>query len=189
MAFTSKTPGKTQQFNYFAVNDKPELERQIRYGDDVPGTKDRDSFYIVDLPGFGFAKVPQQQRQQWSDFMDEYLQERQTLQAVFHLIDARHGPTEEDGKIMQKVGTILGQKQQAKVHCAKYIIILTKADKNVKNAKSQSNPGKVSNKVMEKLRQTMNANRVGYAPIVLTSSETRLGREEVWKYLRFAAEL
>lgn len=121
--------------------------------------------------------------------MDEYLQERQTLQAVFHLIDARHGPTEEDGKIMQKVGTILGQKQQAKVHCAKYIIILTKADKNVKNAKSQSNPGKVSNKVMEKLRQTMNENRVGYAPIVLTSSETRLGRDEVWKYLRFAAEL
>jgi GTP-binding protein EngB required for normal cell division len=51
LAFTSKTPGKTQQFNYFAVNDKPELARQIRYGDDVPGTKDGDSFYIVDLPG------------------------------------------------------------------------------------------------------------------------------------------
>lgn len=51
LAFTSKTPGKTQQFNYFAVNDKPDLERQIRYGDDVGGSKDRDSFYIVDLPG------------------------------------------------------------------------------------------------------------------------------------------
>mmetsp|Transcript_5184 Transcript_5184/g.7912 ORF Transcript_5184/g.7912 Transcript_5184/m.7912 type:complete len:722 (-) Transcript_5184:118-2283(-) len=188
LAFTSKTPGKTQQFNYFAVNDKPELARQIRYGDDVPGEKDRDSFYIVDLPGFGFAKVTQQLRQQWSDFMDEYLQERETLQAVFHLIDARHGPTDEDIKIMQKVGTILGAKQQAKEHCAKYIIILTKADKNVKNAKSQSNPGKVSNKVMEKLIVTMKENRVGYAPIVLTSSETRLGRDEVWKYLRFAAE-
>mmetsp|Transcript_3806 Transcript_3806/g.6352 ORF Transcript_3806/g.6352 Transcript_3806/m.6352 type:complete len:726 (-) Transcript_3806:100-2277(-) len=188
LAFTSKTPGKTQQFNYFAVNDKPELARQIRYGDDVPGEKDRDSFYIVDLPGFGFAKVTQQLRQQWSDFMDEYLQERETLQAVFHLIDARHGPTDEDSKIMQKVGTILGAKQQAKEHCAKYIIILTKADKNVKNAKSQSNPGKVSNKVMEKLIETMKENRVGYAPIVLTSSETRLGRDEVWKYLRFAAE-
>ena len=51
LAFTSKTPGKTQQFNYFAVNDKPDLERQIRYGDDVGGSKDLDSFYIVDLPG------------------------------------------------------------------------------------------------------------------------------------------
>jgi GTP-binding protein EngB required for normal cell division len=120
--------------------------------------------------------------------MDEYLQERETLQAVFHLIDARHGPTDEDSKIMQKVGTILGAKQQAKEHCAKYIIVLTKADKNVKNAKSQSNPGKVSNKVMEKLIETMKENRVGYAPIVLTSAETRLGRDEVWKYLRFAAE-
>lgn len=78
LAFTSKTPGKTQQFNYFAVNDKPELARQIRYGDDVPGTKDRDAFYIVDLPGFGFAKVPQQQRQKWSDLMDQYLQERES---------------------------------------------------------------------------------------------------------------
>ena len=188
LAFTSKTPGKTQQFNYFAVNDKPELARHIRYGDDVPGEKDRDSFYIVDLPGFGFAKVTQQLRQQWSDFMDKYLQERETLQAVFHLIDARHGPTDEDIKIMQKVGTILGAKQQAKVHCAKYIIVLTKADKNVKNAKSQSNPGKVSNKVMEKLKQTMRENRVGYAPIVLTSAETKLGRDETWKYLKFAAE-
>jgi len=70
--------------------------------------------------------------------MDEYLQERETLQAVFHLIDARHGPTDEDIKIMQKVGTILGAKQQAKEHCAKYIIILTKADKNVKNAKTDT---------------------------------------------------
>ena len=62
LVFTRKTPGKTQQFNYFAVNDKPELARQIRYGDDVPGSKDRDAFYMVDLPGFGFAKVPRQQR-------------------------------------------------------------------------------------------------------------------------------
>ncbi len=78
LAFISKTPGKTQQFNYFAVNDKPDLERQIRYGDEVPGSKDRDSFYIVDLPGFGFAKVPQKQRQEWSDFMDAYLQKRES---------------------------------------------------------------------------------------------------------------
>ena len=78
LAFISKTPGKTQQFNYFAVNDKPDLERQIRYGDEVLGSKDRDSFYIVDLPGFGFAKVPQKQRQEWSDFMDEYLQKRES---------------------------------------------------------------------------------------------------------------
>jgi len=78
LVFTSKTPGKTQQFNYFAMNDKLELARQIRYGDDVPKSRGRGAFYLIDLPKFGFAKVPQQQQQQqqqkqWSDFMDEYL--------------------------------------------------------------------------------------------------------------------
>ena len=168
----------------FAVNDKHDLERQIRFGDDVAGSADRDAFYIVDLPGFGFAKVPQQQRERWSDFMDEYLQLRSNLRVVFHLIDARHGPTDEDGKIMRKVGTILGG--EGTMNHAKYVVVLTKGDKNVKNASSK-NPGKVSRAVEEQLRQTMEQNGVGYAPVVLTSSETRLGRDEVWKYLKLAA--
>ena len=57
LAFTSKRPGKTQQFNYFAVNDKPEIVRELKYGDEVGGKRDEDSFYIVDPPGYGFAKV------------------------------------------------------------------------------------------------------------------------------------
>ena len=108
------------------------------------------------------------------------------LRVVFHLIDARHGPTEEDSKIMQKVGAIMGSEQQQ--NNAKYVIVLTKADKNVKGATSETNPGKVSESIREKLIDTMKANRVGYAPIVLTSAETRLGRDDVWKYLRLAAE-
>ena len=108
------------------------------------------------------------------------------LRVVFHLIDARHGPTDEDVKIMQKIGSIIGSKEQK--NNAKYVIILTKADKNVKNASSQKNPGKVDLVVREKLKETMKANKVGFAPIVLTSSETRLGRDEVWKFLKLAAE-
>ena len=84
---------------------------------------------------------------------------------------------------MKKVSTILGSKK------AQYVIILTKADKNVKGADSETNPGKVSNAVREKLMETMKANRVAYAPVILTSAETRLGRDEVWKYLRLAAEV
>ena len=87
---------------------------------------------------------------------------------------------------MAKVGAIMGGDEQQ--NNAKYIIILTKADKNVKNASSQKNPGNVAESVKQKLVDTMKANRVGYAPIVLTSAETRLGRDEVWKYLRLAAE-
>ena len=115
--------------------------------------------------------------------MEEYFTDRKTLKVVFHLIDARHGPIDEDAKIMQKVGVILDSQR------TKYVILLTKADKNVKKADSESNPGKVSDKVWEKLLETMKSNRVGNAPIVLTSAETRLGRDEVWKYLRLAAEV
>ena len=79
-------------------------------------------------------------------------------------------------------------RKQATAKSCKYVIILTKADKNVKSASSEKNPGKVSESVRNKLVETMKANQVGYAPIVVTSAETRLGRDEVWKYLRLAAE-
>merc|ERR1712137_1347186 len=132
LAYTSKRPGKAQQFNFFAVNDKPGLEKEVRFGDDVAGEKDPDSFYIVDLPGFGYAKVPDQQRKEWKDFMHEYISERKTLRVVFHLVDARHGPTEEDASIMRQVGKDLPD-------YAKYVVVFTKADKNVKGATSKRN--------------------------------------------------
>jgi len=180
LAYTSKRPGKTQQFNYFAVNDKPEREREIKYGDEVLGESDPDSFYIVDLPGFGFAKVPQSQRQAWSDFFVEFLVKRKTLRVLFHLVDARHGAIDEDVRIMRQVGQTLPKQ-------VKYVVVLTKSDKNVKSA-STKNPGKVSRSVLQKLRQTMKDNNVGNAPVLLTSAETKLGRDNMWRYLRFAAE-
>lgn len=76
---------------------------------------------------------------------------------------------------MAKVGAIMGSDEQQ--NNAKYIILLTKADKNF------AKKGNVAESVKQKLVDTMKANRVGYAPIVLTSAETRLGRDEVWKYL------
>lgn len=88
---------------------------------------------------------------------------------------------------MHKVGTIM-RNTDKKQNNAKYVIILTKADKNVKGANSEKNPGKVAESVRDMLVDTMKANGVGYAPIVVTSAETRLGRDEVWKYLRLAAE-
>ena len=184
LAYTSNTPGKTQQFNYFAVNDKPGREKEIRYGDKVEGKKDDDSFYIVDLPGFGFAKVPDKQKQQWASFMGEYLENRKNLKVVFHLIDSRHGPIDEDSNIMKQVGEILPAN-------VAYVIVLTKADKNIKGGavKNGSNkPGKVSKDVMNKLREVMQENNVGKAPVLLTSAENRLGRDDVWRYLRRAAE-
>lgn len=75
LARTSNTPGKTQQMNYYKVD---------------------DSFYLVDLPGFGFAKVPKKERDRWGKDIQNYLQNRKTLQMILHLVDARHNPTRLD---------------------------------------------------------------------------------------------
>lgn len=181
LAYTSKRPGKTQQFNFFAVNDKPGREKEVRYGDVLPGEKDPDSFYMVDVPGFGFARVPDKQRKEWSDFLLEYTTKRKTLRVVFHLMDARHGPIDEDENIMQQMGETLPKN-------VKYVVILTKADKNIKGP-SGKNSGKVSRDVLDKVRQTMKDKGVGNSPVFLTSAETKLGRDDVWRYLRLAAEI
>lgn len=181
LAYTSKRPGKTQQFNFFSVNDKPGKEKEVKYGDYVPGHKDPDAFYILDVPGFGFAKVPEKQRQAWSDFLSQYIQTRKTLKVVFHLIDGRHGPIDEDHNIMKQMGEI-------KPKGVKYVIVLTKADKNIKGP-STTNSGKVSKSVVEKVRKAAKQHNVGNAPILLTSSQTKLGRDEMWRFMRTAAEV
>jgi GTP-binding protein len=181
LAYTSKRPGKTQQFNFFAVNDKPGREKELKYGDVLPGEKDQDSFNIVDLPGFGYAKVPEELRKEWSIFMDAYIANRKTLRVLFHLVDGRHGPTDEDASIMRRIGDLLPG-------YATYVVVLTKADKNVKGAASNKKAGKVSSDVMDAVRQAMKQNGVGNAPVILTSAETKLGRDDIWRYLRLAAE-
>jgi len=179
LAFTSKRPGKTQQFNFFAVNDKPEREREIKYGDELGGTPDLDTFYIVDLPGFGFAKVSSEQRKQWSDMTADYLQSRKTLKVVFHLVDSRHGPIDEDLRIMEQIGKSLPKR-------VAYVVVLTKADKNVKDTKKTQ--GRVSNDVMNLLRDAMKKANVGKTPVLVTSANTKMGRDDMWRYIKLAAE-
>lgn len=126
----------------------------------------------MDLPGFGYAEVPEQQRRKWSDFMQLYVSNRGNLRVVFHLVDSRHGPSFDDERIMKDIGTILSKKQVA------YAIVLTKSDK----------VGKVSQKVMESLRTAMKNAYISSSPVLLTSAETKLGRDDVWRYLKLAAE-
>jgi GTP-binding protein len=180
LAFTSKRPGKTQQYNFFAVNDKPGREKEVKYGDIVDGERDLDSFYLVDLPGFGYAKVSDQLKEQWAALMKDYISNRSSLRVLFHLIDARHGPSTEDAAIMRLVRDCLPS-------FATYVVVLTKADKNVKSA-STKNSGKVSRDVMNAVTDSMRENGVGHAPVILSSAETKLGRDDVWRYLRLAAE-
>ena len=174
LAYTSKTPGKTQQFNYFAVNDKFDREKEIRFGDKFVDQKmDCDSFYLVDLPGFGYAKVPESQRINWENFMGDYFLARRNLRCVFHLVDSRHGLVDEDERIMGVCSQLLDKKRTA------YVVVLTKADKN---------DGKVKGGVLESVRLAMRENFVGDRPIILTSAESKLGRDDIWRYLKVAMQ-
>ena len=99
LAKTSKTPGRTQLINFFAT-----MSEQQR---------------IVDLPGYGYAKVPLTVKRQWEKFIDEYLRERESLQGLFLIMDVRHPLTDFDQMILN-----WANKSELKVH-----ILLTKADK------------------------------------------------------------
>lgn len=143
------------------------------------GTPDLDTFYIVDLPGFGFAKVSSEQRKQWSDMTAHYLQNRKSLKVLFHLVDSRHGPIDEDVRIMEQIGESLPKR-------VTYVVVLTKADKNVKDIRKKS--GRVSNDVMNLLSDAMKKANVGKAPVLVTSAQTKLGRDDMWRYIKLAAE-
>ncbi|MBE8949053.1 MAG: YihA family ribosome biogenesis GTP-binding protein [Quinella sp. 3Q1] len=81
LARTSGTPGKTQTINFFKVT-----------------LNDRREFYLVDLPGYGYAKTSKTNRRLWAKFIDEYLSSRRDIKFVCQLIDMRHPPQESDLK-------------------------------------------------------------------------------------------
>jgi GTP-binding protein len=83
LAKTSGSPGKTQLINHFLINEE---------------------WYLVDLPGYGYAKVSQRQRAQWEKMIETYLRKRENLVAVFVLIDSRHEPQQLDLDFLRKLG-------------------------------------------------------------------------------------
>jgi GTP-binding protein len=97
LAKTSATPGKTQMINHFLIQSEAEDKKAAK----VTG---RASWYITDLPGYGYAKVAQGQRAQWKKMIERYLRERTSLVVVFVLIDARHKPQEIDLAFIRQLG-------------------------------------------------------------------------------------
>lgn len=98
LARQSQEPGKTRELNYYLIN---------------------KSFYFVDLPGYGYARVPEQVRSSWGKLVEQYLKTRDQLCLVVQLVDARHEPTELD-KMM--VGWL-------EYYEIPFLVVLTKADK------------------------------------------------------------
>jgi len=109
LAKTSSTPGKTQLLNYFTVNP----------GGIAGGTSASREFYLVDMPGFGYAKVAKTERIEWAKLAEKYFLEREELASVGLLIDARHPGLESDLDVARWFGA----------HQVPFFIVLTKADK------------------------------------------------------------
>lgn len=111
LARVSGTPGKTQTINYYELSAK------------LPKEEERRDFYLVDLPGYGYAKTGKENRIRWAKFIDEYLIKSEQLQFVCQLIDIRHAPMESDIDMFRWL-----VKHQLPV-----LIIATKSDKLSKN--------------------------------------------------------
>ncbi|CAN5465582.1 ribosome biogenesis GTP-binding protein YihA/YsxC [soil metagenome] len=146
LARTSNTPGKTQEFNYYLINEE----------------RSSDAFYMVDLPGYGFAKVSKEQRASWQRLIGQYITEREPLRVVFHLIDSRHPPQKADEEVIELMrGGVVP-----------YVIVLTKSDKLSRN--------EIHKRVSETAK-TLEARGIE-APIVLTSAAKREGAKELWRW-------
>ena len=91
LAKTSGTPGKTQLINHFEI-----ISNSVAKGK-------QDKWYIVDLPGYGFAKVSQSSRRRWEQMIENYLRKRGNLNRVFVLIDSRHAPQKIDLEFIEQL--------------------------------------------------------------------------------------
>ena len=141
LARTSNTPGRTQSINYFLIN---------------------DSFYFVDLPGYGYAKVSKTMRADWGKMAERYLSKPDGLVLCIQLIDSRHKPTALD---LQLNDWLL-------VNDSPSILVATKADKLSRN------------QLQKQLKET--GELLGSRQVIAYSSETGLGRDQVWSEIQKA---
>jgi GTP-binding protein len=143
LAKTSSTPGKTQLINHFIINDQ---------------------WYLVDLPGYGYAKTSKSQRAIFHEMISNYLLNRSSLIALFVLIDSRHKLQKIDNEFM----IFLAENQ------IPFAIVFTKIDKLGKN---------IIKKNIENFKKEMLKNWEEIPEVFLSSSESRLGIKEITSYI------
>lgn len=143
LAKTSSTPGKTQLINHFLIN---------------------DAFYIVDLPGYGYAKVPKGMRNSFKSMIYGYILSRAQLVNLFVLVDVRHKPMKIDVDFINEMG-------EAGVP---FSIVFTKADKLTRSALNNN---------VEAYKQVLLESWEELPPMFITSSENGTGRDELLDYI------
>lgn len=143
LAKTSSKPGKTQTINHFLIN---------------------QNWYLVDLPGYGYASISKTMREKWSKMIRDYLLLRENLQVVFVLVDSRLEPQKIDLDFINSLGE----------DGVPFAIIFTKTDKLSAN-KVQSNVQRLKNKLAESWEE------MPY--MMLSSAETGKGRDEILNFI------
>lgn len=143
LAMTSSTPGKTLLINHFIINDE---------------------WYLVDLPGYGYAKRGKEGREKIADIIDAYISNREQMTTLFVLLDSRHDPQKIDLEFMEELGE----------NGVPFAIVFTKTDKQSKS-KTTENIAKYKAKLLETWEEL--------PPIFLTSSEQKIGGEEILDYI------
>ena len=143
LARVSKTPGRTQQINFFLIDDR---------------------LTFVDLPGYGFARVPANVKQQWKCLVESYLSTRHNLRAVVVIVDLRRGVEEDDAQLLDYLHA----------QGIPAILVATKADKLAYGARQRH-----AREVTEGLTHAL-------AAVIVCSAESGEGIEQLWKQLATA---
>jgi GTP-binding protein len=151
LAKTSGTPGKTQLINHFDIKSISKNGKEKRW-------------YLVDLPGYGFAKVSQRSRRRWEQMIENYIRKRENLVHIFVLIDSRHEPQKVDLDFINQ----LGKWEKS------FSLVFTKADKNKPQATERN-----VNLLMQTLQQTW----VEPPPFFVSSALTKKGREDILTWI------
>jgi len=160
LAKTSSAPGKTQLLNHFIIE-----STNSPTGDGAGGkNQKRASWYLVDLPGYGFAKVSQRSRRRWEQMIENYLRKRENLTMVFVLIDARHSPQKIDLEFLD----------QLKVWQVPFTLVFTKSDKE--NQRTVSKNVKDFSEAMKKTWQVLPQHFV-------TSALKKTGKDKILAFI------
>ena len=144
LAMTSATPGKTMLINHFLIN---------------------NNWYIVDLPGYGYAKRGQKGQEQIKRIIESYILQREQMTCLFVLIDSRHEPQNVDLEFIEWLGE----------NGVPFAIIFTKADKLKSERQAKDNVQRYLNELKKQWEEL--------PPHFITSSEKRIGRDELLGYI------
>lgn len=143
LAKVSGQPGKTQLINHFIIN---------------------DAWYLVDLPGYGYAKVSKKMRSKWQKFIQDYLLYRENLYCVFVLVDSRHEPQKIDVEFMQWLG----------LNGIPFVIVFTKADK-LSKLKLTKSIDVYKNELLKEWEEL--------PTYFITSAESKIGKEDLLNFI------